>query len=197
MKPPRLQAFHSHSPSALMPVRSMGRFGEAAPQRYGRHRFDVILRWHSGLKSGTAHSSLTTRSRPVFCLSGILNRTFRVRQVWIAASLSCCCRPRLPRGGGIRNFRTPRRLWEDELVQRQIRYCLPQPSVLFLEPLQFLELVFLTLLPFFRNSWSCIGRPLVVDKLSWRRSAQLTCRDSVCRSARAHIGHICPANTYD
>ena len=30
--------------------------------------------------------------------------TFRVRQVWIAASLKCCCRPRLPVGGGIQSI---------------------------------------------------------------------------------------------
>jgi hypothetical protein len=56
------------------------------------------------LKSGTGQSSPTSFSRlstkPVVCLSGIPNSTFIVRQVWIAASLNLCCRPRLPLGGG-------------------------------------------------------------------------------------------------
>ncbi len=38
--------------------------------------------------------------KPVVCLSGMPNRTFIVRQVWIAASLKHGCRPRFPVGGG-------------------------------------------------------------------------------------------------
>ena len=40
----------------------------------------------------------------VVCWSGMPNSTFRVRQVWIAASLNCCCRPRLPVGGGVQTI---------------------------------------------------------------------------------------------
>ena len=33
------------------------------------------------------------------CRSGIPNRIFIVKQIWIAASLNCYCRQRLPLGG--------------------------------------------------------------------------------------------------
>ena len=39
-------------------------------------------------------------ARPVVCRNGSPNSTFKVRQAWIAASLKCCCRPRLPLCGG-------------------------------------------------------------------------------------------------
>jgi len=56
------------------------------------------------LKSGTAQSNPTSRNKLctklVVCHNGIPNSTFTVRQVWIAASLKRCCRPRLPLGGG-------------------------------------------------------------------------------------------------
>jgi hypothetical protein len=56
------------------------------------------------LKSGTVQSRPTSCSRlstkPGVCLSAMPNRTFIVRQLWIAASPYCGCRPRLPVGGG-------------------------------------------------------------------------------------------------
>src|SRR6056297_686271 len=56
------------------------------------------------LKSGTAQSRPTSRRRlstnPVVCLRAMPKMTFIVRHVWIAASLYCGCRPRLPVGGG-------------------------------------------------------------------------------------------------
>src|SRR6056297_2036277 len=56
------------------------------------------------LKSGTDQFRPTKRNRlstkPVVCRSAMPKRTFIVRHVWIAASLYCGCRPRLPVGGG-------------------------------------------------------------------------------------------------
>jgi hypothetical protein len=87
-----------------MPVLSMRRFSGPVPPRYGRLTFSVLWQRHQVLKSGTAQSSLTSFRRlytkPVVCLNGTPNKTFSVRQVWIAASLKCCCQPRLPLGGG-------------------------------------------------------------------------------------------------
>lgn len=56
------------------------------------------------LKSGTAQFSPTSRNKlstkPVVCRNGNPNSTFKVRHVWIAASLNWDWRPRLPLGGG-------------------------------------------------------------------------------------------------
>jgi len=82
--PPCLRAFHSPSPSALMPVLSIRRCSGPADPRYGRATVNVLCRRHNVLKSGTAQSSPTNLSRlstnPVVCLKGRLNKTLRVRQ---------------------------------------------------------------------------------------------------------------------
>lgn len=55
------------------------------------------------LKSGTAQSTPANRSKlsmkSAVWRSGRPNSTFRLRQAWIAATLRCCWRPRLPLGG--------------------------------------------------------------------------------------------------
>jgi hypothetical protein len=85
LEPPCLRAFHSPSPSALMPVQSMSRLSGPVEPRYGRLTFSVFWRRHKVLKSGVARSSPTSRSRlwttPVVWRSGMPNRTFSVKQV--------------------------------------------------------------------------------------------------------------------
>ncbi len=58
-----LRAFHSPSPSDLMPVLSMRRFSGPLLPRNGRLTFGVFCLRHKVLKSGTAQSSPTSRSR--------------------------------------------------------------------------------------------------------------------------------------
>jgi hypothetical protein len=74
------------------------------PPRNGRFTLGVVWRRQRVLKLGVAQSSPTNRNRlctkPVVCRNGSPNSTFKVRQVWIAASLKLCCRPRLPVGAG-------------------------------------------------------------------------------------------------
>lgn len=103
--PPCLRAYHSPSPSDLMPVLSMSRFSGPKPPRYGRFTFSILWRRHWVLKSGIAQSRSMSRSRlstpTVVCRSGKPNSSFNVRQAWIAVSLKRCWRPRFPDGGWI------------------------------------------------------------------------------------------------
>ncbi|AHD03264.1 hypothetical protein METH_17870 [Leisingera methylohalidivorans DSM 14336] len=82
----------------------MSRFSGPLPPRYGWLAFSVFRRRHNVLKSGAAQSNPANRKRrsakPVVCRIVRPNRTFIVRQVWIAAPLNFCWRPRLPLGGG-------------------------------------------------------------------------------------------------
>ena len=101
--PPCLRAFHSASPSTLMPVRSISRCSAPWDPRYG-FSFRVFWRRLSVLKFGTTQSRSIRRNRlstnpprhghsdqwrfhGSICLSAMPNSTFIVRQVWIAASL--------------------------------------------------------------------------------------------------------------
>ena len=60
------------------------------------------------LKSGTAQFNPINRSKlstkPAGCRSVMPKSTFTVRQIWIAASLNCCCRLRLSVGGGVQSI---------------------------------------------------------------------------------------------
>ena len=60
-------------------------------------------RRHKVLKSDTGQASLANSMRiatsPCVCRKGRPKSAFRVRQVWIAASLKVAGRPRRPRGG--------------------------------------------------------------------------------------------------
>ena len=91
LAPPCLRAFHSPSPSTLIPVLSISRCNGPADPRYGMLTFRVFCRRDNVLKSGTSQFRLISCSRlstkPVVCLSAMPNSTFIVRQVWMAASL--------------------------------------------------------------------------------------------------------------
>lgn len=82
-----LRAFHSFSPSTLIPVLSIKRCNAFRDPRKGMLTFRGSWR----LKFGTTQSRLISRSWfltiPVVRRSAMQNSTFMVRQVWIAASL--------------------------------------------------------------------------------------------------------------
>ena len=89
---------------AAMSREGIRRFSGPVPPRKGRLTFSAFWRRQRVLKSGTDQSRPMSRNRlctnPVVCRSGIPNSTFKVKQVWTAASLKRCCLPRLPLGGG-------------------------------------------------------------------------------------------------
>jgi hypothetical protein len=117
LAPPCLRAFHSPSPSTLIPVLSAARQGIAqqcprgdqqvqrtlGPPMRDVHRKGLLAPLGectihlpgsgrlSVLKSATSQSRPIRQSRlstnPVVCRSAIPKRTFIVRQVWTAASL--------------------------------------------------------------------------------------------------------------
>jgi len=64
----------------------------------------VFQRQQRVLKSGTIQSNPSScyklSTNPVVCLSGIPNKTFKIRRVSIAASLNCRHRSPLPVGSG-------------------------------------------------------------------------------------------------
>ena len=100
--PPCLRAFYASSPSALMPVLSISRCSGPVEPLYGMATDNVFWRWHKGLKSGTDQfrpaSLRRLATNPALCLNGNPNRTLRLRQACIAASLLACWRPRRPEG---------------------------------------------------------------------------------------------------
>src|SRR5690554_6390345 len=85
--PPCLRAFHSPSPSTLMPVLSISRCSGPSDPTYGMLTCKVVCRRERVLKLGTTQSNPLNRSRlstnPVVCLSAMPNSTFIVRHVWI------------------------------------------------------------------------------------------------------------------
>ena len=89
--PPCLRAFHSPSPSTLIPVLSIRRCSGPLEPRYGMLTASVFWRRDSVLKSGPAQFRPIRRKRlsrnPVVWRSAIPNRTFIVRHVWMAVSL--------------------------------------------------------------------------------------------------------------
>jgi hypothetical protein len=91
LRRPCLRAFHSPSPWTLMPVLSMNMCSGRRYPRYGMLTCKAFCRRESVLKLGTPQSNPPSSSRlstkPVVFLSAMPNRTFIVRQVWIAASL--------------------------------------------------------------------------------------------------------------
>jgi hypothetical protein len=91
LEPPCLRAFHSPSPSTLIPVLSTKQVQRALRAAVGDVDLQGLLAADRVLKSGTAQSRPISRSRlstnPVVCRSAMPNSTFIVRQVWIAASL--------------------------------------------------------------------------------------------------------------
>ena len=80
-------AFHSPSPSALMPVLSISRCNGPVEPLYGMATNSVFCRRHKVLKSGTEQSSPTSSSRlatkPVVCITGRPNKTLSVSQACI------------------------------------------------------------------------------------------------------------------
>lgn len=90
------------------------RTGSAA---IGKARVQRFFRRHNVPNSDTDQSSPTSCSRPctnpVVCRSGIRNSAFKGRQVWIAASLKCCRRPRIPLGGGTHSIRGSNQIESD------------------------------------------------------------------------------------
>ena len=86
-----LRAFHSPSPSALIPVLSISKCSGPDEPRYGMLTGNVLCRRHKVLKSGMGHSRPVKANRlstkPVVCRKGKPNSTLIVRQAWIAASL--------------------------------------------------------------------------------------------------------------
>jgi len=89
--PPCVQAFHSPSPSTLIPLLSIKRCSGPTDPRYGILTFRVFWRQLSVPKFGTVQFRSINRSKlstkPVVCLKAMPNSTFIVRHVWIAASL--------------------------------------------------------------------------------------------------------------
>lgn len=79
--PPYLRAFHSPSPSALIPVLSISSCNGPVEPLYGMATDSVFCRQHKVLKSGpTSSSRLATK--PVVCLNGRPNKTL---SVWLVS----------------------------------------------------------------------------------------------------------------